>query len=562
MTTVQLKIPVGYTVTQRHEVVDIDTAVSLLKSRKRRKYISAYRTGFESCVKLRKDIWKCPYCYQEQAATVIAMQANNSRIGRDGSFEVSRTLIDKWGTNQYSLFNKDDEELALNPTPKLADEQRCPKCNRMSKPSGNLRTVDMLYGDLCLTLKTTVWDIGELLTIPWKRSSFSLRFPIYETAIFNLQDRRAYLELGDEKGETLAKLDITAQHSAWKKCTIYQLLRDNIAVKRAAWRYFSEKMGNQMPFSKKEFSPEKFILLTQFAGFPRSFYDAIPYVRGSYQIEETFHDVAGRLHKAENAILIFCESNLPKCKSLKRVLFSNMGLFFYMNECEELWRATNDINLYCRLLQNEAVFDLLSLLHQCPRLFEFVFDFACIKGAKALVEMLSHGWTSSIYPYAINYCMMNASTKRIEQEKWKKQKIRYRVHGENNDANDAEYYFDCSTIYNIRFSVPMKKPIHAIEDCVIDGFSFTWLRTGNDYSYAGALLKNCLENWGATNNPVVAVSQEEKIVAAIEVSPHGIQQVQGHRNTSISHVPGLPEAYEKWRERFGLVDAFDYMEDD
>ena len=66
----QLKIPAGYTVKQVNKIYDIDEAVSVLKSRKGRKYISARRLGDDYLsAELRKDVWKCPYCNFERSTT-------------------------------------------------------------------------------------------------------------------------------------------------------------------------------------------------------------------------------------------------------------------------------------------------------------------------------------------------------------------------------------------------------------------------------------------------------------------------------------------------------------
>ena len=64
-------IPNGYTVFQERTTVDLDAAVNILKSRKRRKYISACRDDRSFTAELRKDLWKCPHCNYETAATLM-----------------------------------------------------------------------------------------------------------------------------------------------------------------------------------------------------------------------------------------------------------------------------------------------------------------------------------------------------------------------------------------------------------------------------------------------------------------------------------------------------------
>ncbi len=572
MTTLKFNTPVGYTLAQRNVRVDLDTAIGILKSRKHKNYLSAHRSGFEMCAELRKDIWKCPYCYQEQPVRRVSEQNSNKNLHAGEIRNISNTLIDQWGSRQFSFFGNDIEDILIMPVPVIDGEQRCPKCKRKSLPSSVQQEVLISYDSEHVVLKTVISNISEFLAIPWGASgSISLRFPINEVVTFDLQKGRTFIELQGENADSIAKLDITDRHSAWKKSLLYQLLRDNIVISRTVRHIFSEMLDGRMPFGKNELSPDKYILLTQFTGFPRSFYDAIPFGSDGDQVEETFTDIAFRLHKVESAIQMFFDSDIPKCKSMKRAFFSNMGLLFYMKECEALWHTIADVNIFYCLLKSDAIFNVLSILHQRPRLFEIVDDFARVKGTKALTDMLIYGWSKSI-SYAINYCTMNETMKKMEQNKWKTQETRFRFlrddqfgdddHEEYEEHEEYDDPLERNTAYNSPFSFPMKKPNKEIIDCVIDGFSFNWLRSGKDYLFAAKMLKNCLSGWTPTSNPVVVVSFEEKLVAAIEVGKRGIYQVHAARNTSISCVTGLPEAYQKWREHFGLQDAFRYMDEE
>lgn len=76
MSCLKFNIPLGYTVTKKESVVDIDDAVEILSSRKRRKYVSAHRTDYEAYAKLRSDVWKCPFCNYEYPATFMDNRAH------------------------------------------------------------------------------------------------------------------------------------------------------------------------------------------------------------------------------------------------------------------------------------------------------------------------------------------------------------------------------------------------------------------------------------------------------------------------------------------------------
>ncbi len=558
----QFNIPTGYTVTQEKITVSVDEAVKILKSRRRRKYISAFRTGYETTAELRKDIWRCPYCNHEQPTTLMLENAKKEGKYLRGAYPLSKAQIEKWGTHQLSLFRKADEMLTVNTAPDITGEQTCIKCGRKSLPALSQRDVSLYCDNQVITVRAEISGIGELLAIPWlTQGSITIQFPIYEVAIFDLCSGHTSIELQSANDVCIARRDITTQPYVWEKGVVYQLIRDNIVVNRTMRRLFSNIFNGMIPFGKDELTPEKYILMTRYVGFPRRFYDAIPYVPGGFQIEESFMEVEKKLHNIESAFVIFNESVLPKCKSIKKIFYSDPGLLFYLTECETLWRIIGDVNHFRVLLKNDCIFHVLSILRQRPRLFEYVSDYCRVKGARAMISIITEVWLFSIEA-AIDYCTMCDSMKLAEQQQWKDRTQKSNqiadeddMYDEDEDDDDDEEWFPRFSNRSMMFSVPMKKPVTEIVNCVIDGFSFSWLRSGNDYYMVGKALRNCLGRWRTTYNPVVAVKQDDKIVAAIEVGPDGIHQVQGYHNTSISRVPKLSEAYEKWRKRFNLKDS-------
>lgn len=566
MSCLKLNIPLGYTVEKKITVVDIDTAVEFLSSRKRRKYVSAHRTDYESYAHLRTDVWKCPFCNYEYPATL--MNNYTRKFGHYHNYDtwINKCVIEKWGTRQLSLFGKEFEDLVLARSPLISGEWQCPKCSKISNPSTGQREVSIEFDNFVLQIKAEICELGELLSIPWLvGESITIHFPIYEVVSFDFNTGRTCIELQSSNKTTVVQRDVTAQPNIWEKGVIYQLIRDNVIIARTIKRIFIKKFGGNIPFNKDEQTPEKYILMTRFIGFPRRFYDAIPYAHGTYQIEETFKSVADKIHRAEDAVDLYRTANVPKCKSIKKLFLTEAGMIFYLDECEKLWNIIGDINHYRYLLKSDYIFDVLSLLHQRPVLFDLLIDYRRVKGVKAMIEMLVYNWIISIN-YAMDYCTMNDAMKAVEQKKWKQPSLKHRRYYDYDDDFDDDDNVDEDLYYSIDrktlFSVPMRKPIESIGNCVIDGFAFSWLRNGNDYYMVGSALKNCLARWDTTNNPVVVVKKGEKVVAAIEVGERGVYQIQGYHNTSISRVEGLTEAYQKWLDKNKLKDRRCYTDDE
>ena len=96
----EFSIPLGYTVTRKTAVMDIDKAVEILSSRKRRKYVLAHRSGFELLAELRKDIWKCPFCNYEYPTTFMDNQTHAFDKYLDHDIRINKSIIERWGTHQ------------------------------------------------------------------------------------------------------------------------------------------------------------------------------------------------------------------------------------------------------------------------------------------------------------------------------------------------------------------------------------------------------------------------------------------------------------------------------
>ena len=558
MPSLEFSIPTGYIVVQKTSVVDIDEAVEILSSRKHRKYISAHRSGYELTAELRKDVWVCPFCGYEYPTTFMDNYTHEFDKYLDYDIRISRAIVERWGTHQISMLDNDFEDIVFTQPPVISGEWECPKCNGRSCPADGKREVFLEYDEKMIKIKAEICGVSELLSIPWiTGDAVTIHFPIYEVLTFSFESGKSRIELQGADGATIAGRDITADPYVWEKGVVYQLISENRAICRKIRRVFSDKFGGEIPFAKDEMTPDKYVLMTRFVGFPREFYDAVPYARGTFQIEETFKDIAEKIHSLQDTLALFESAEIPKCKSVKKIFFTNLGLLFYLQECETLWEAVRDVNHYRSLMENENIFDVLSILHQRPILFDFVFDYGRVKGAKAMIEMVTDKWVISA-EYAIDYCTMNYPMKLAEQKRWKKRPSRRG--GEDDDFENDLYLHRYEN--KVLFSVPMKTPIKSIENCVIDDFSFFWLRSGNEYYMAGEELKNCLAEWTTVRNPVVAIKNDEKIVAAVEVGPSGVHQVRGYRNTGISQVPGLCEAYRKWLDKYKLSRTPHYTHED
>ena len=389
-------------------------------------------------------------------------------------------------------------------------------------------------------------------------SWISITFPLYETVVFNFRKGTTYLKLHDAKGTTYTISDITQKPESWCNGPLYNAFTANRVNQRMLKRMFLEHFGRTLPFSAQELTPNKYVLLTRFIRYSRSFYNAIPFTENTGRIDGAFKRVAKKLHCAEDLPALYEEYMLPKAKSIRKIFFENPGLFFYISECQELWILIQDINLYRRLLRSEANYDILLQLHLYPGVLDYYRDYIKGKGVKMFIANLEKRF-ASMNIEAVTYSSMNKHSKRMEQKRWKSGKLKNRCVELDEYGEEADYITP-GFPQPVRYSIPMHPVGENITPCVIDGFYFSWLYSTNDYVSAGHKLKNCLKRWERWQQPIVAIYKDTEIVGAIEVNVERLRVVQVHtkRNGDIKFDELLNHAFEKRKRRYGLK-SFQYF---
>lgn len=138
----------------------------------------------------------------------------------------------------------------------------------------------------------------------------------------------------------------------------------------------------------------------RFDGFPRSFYDAIPFAEDSDALAPDFCEAAKRLSSYREIDKILRESGLPDDPALQKRFQDEPGLLFYLAEIRALPFSDSEHLLTC--LNFPHVYPLLARLHLLPGLALFFSDLAKAQGEEILLALLendsaiSGGWLSKI----------------------------------------------------------------------------------------------------------------------------------------------------------------------
>lgn len=368
----------------------------------------------------------------------------------------------------------------------------------------------------------------------------NVNFPMYEELTFNFRNGHTFVRLLDRNGAAIATCDVTERKELLQDSFFARLLGCNKRIVRLVKKFFVCEWQSKLPFKTSELNLTKFMLLTEFIGYPKIFYHSIPYAIGTHNISALFKCRRRALHQAQQIEQRYKSISWMQAKSIRKIILSNPAFLFYENECAALSEIFVNINLFRSVLCTPDIFTVLGRLNENRGILDFLRDYAAVKGEMSLKREMM---TSPVYlnEYAFHYGGLSDRAKVRERKQWK------------NGISIKEM----SDFSHARISRPMLSCNIGIPDCVVYGFHFFRLGSESDYFEASNKLNNCLRFFldrsdMADNNPVICVSKGEKLVAAIEVHGKSIVQASGYSNRPLEYDPYLYKAYTIWRKKYNL----------
>lgn len=526
-TEISLKIPSGYRIIERTKEVDLYTAYEILRSRKHKHITSAKRVGDKALLTSHRVV--CPHCGKEAPAYKHYM--NKHIASRPKNTELT---ILNWANIQISMLGEPDEELKIQEFEDFSEEYICPKCGYSSNKSNDYMELNFNYINGKLYMKKDIKSLSELVSMRWLKGSADIDFPLYEQVIFDFDGGVTYLELISND-----KIICSTVANDLSDDALVTLVSENKRIKRTLKKLFEEITLYKLPFTTNELDYEKFVNFLCFNGFPKDFYETIPFWKGTRTTDDSFKDIITQLKNPQCAMKLLGKSSIPFCKSVKRVFVNKSGLFFYLKECEFLYGLFNDVNLFCKFLEDGTVFCCLARLHYEVAVKDFLTEYSKKVGKIKTFKVLSEN-RRQVFEYGINYCALSDYAKLMEQESW---------------GEDSEFFenFRSYDRYYDKLSVPMASLPGSVRDCVIGKYNFKALKTKMDYIVAGEKLKNCLGNWLSCDNPVVVVSIGQKMVAAIEINKGEVFQMRRKCNQTVSTDSELYKTTSKWCKKCNII---------
>ncbi len=531
-----LLIPDGYEVREHTETVSAEEACRRLSTKKQRRYTRAIRSG--DTVRLVRHEAVCPDCGLRRPAYLFWIYLDRPRPER-----VSRTEIRAFcmGANGP----EEETELRLNVPIPASVAFYCPRCERRFKRAENREHVRIVRRKNRLSVLRRI-DEFTLGSVPGLTIADYLKDALYEGITFNARTGQVYITTENEHGKTYTVRSVRSIRDVETAYPALAALPERDAVRRRLKSFFRAKWDGPLPCSGSEPDRDAFFWMTRFTGYARSFYDALPYALDGSGLDRSFRGIARRLGQAKYVPRLLETSELPGGKCIRRLLFAEPERLFYLPELERLWELTGDQNLLHSVLEADGYYRFMAMLHQYPGCWALLRDHLEKRGAKAMCsQILMH--MEELACYAMRYNALGPFGRKSEQTKWDRGYIRSQRSGEV-----------CEWVFSVP-SVPWKgrndsqgalRHQRRVENRMIDGYRFRWLRNTQDCFAARRQLDNCLniDHLGR----VVVVCWNGKYLAAIEVRGHTVTQAFLAHNMPISRDDRVNAAYRKWLEWYGL----------
>lgn len=521
--TKQIEVSSCYHIDRYSKNMEATAALHTMYSNEAGFYDSATRQQDFSVTLTRSNLI-CPYCQHTHP-----LKTHNAV--RNSDLEV----LKQWADPQLSLLEQSIETITFFKTHIKAF--LCPHCGYSSNNQGSATAITTTSQKNKILILSEVKDLFQILSLPhMPKSIFHFVFPLYEQIEFHLSKGRICIRIINGNEEILRTVDISNTPHSLSECVISDWFYKIVDLRTIIIEAFRNAAQKEVPFDAENVTLEDLFFFTRFVGYNKAFYNAIPYEKETLMLDKSFKHLR-KLHTQKSAKEYVFSFKFSKFKSLRKQIFEKTELLFYLPECESLFAAIGDVNVFRRILQCEYALDLLLTLHQHPIFIDFLQDYCRAKGAARIYDTIcarSGPW-HDLRTYLFYYCSLSQYSKTREKKKW----------------NRKSDFLDSFRPHTCSLPILQEPPKYA--NCVINAFTFKHLRNTAECFKAGKALKNCLKSRDCFDSAIVTVSNDGEIVAAISVWGNSISQAYSYENNSIESVPGLAETIAEWAKQNGLV---------
>ncbi len=524
--------------------IPLDHAAAYLSRRRQRKTTECFRKGDK--VIQKKHIVVCMNCGKGTPAYKEYLEDGPEGL----SFE--REVLEKWTTNQLSFFHGLMPDIVRFNRPVEPTVFRCPHCRRRLVKSRQEYTVRLRKTRHQIHVQMTISD-EEREEYPWPGIEKIPGPFLQESLTFSTGSGRTYVTIEDRKGRFRWIRDITDQDESlteqFLSCALLRICRP---LRREIRKMLAAEWGTPLPMASSD-GIRDLILMTRFIGYPKGFYDDLPFSENGTGIQKSFRKQAKRLRRSSSVQKLVGTMDIFSGKQVRKTIYERPALLFYDRELTRLRELIRNQDLFQNVLKDKDIFFMLADWKRYPGKWLFLH-----KVREKLTESeLSRILTDlSVHPCAMNYMskylLQNRPGQLREQKKWSLSFFRRQFSDPNGEGWDDGRLEDFCSVPVPETSLSM----YSSMETAFGGFSFRLLRNAAEYVKAGRRLSNCLVQWKsfiAGGNAVFIVWEGEIPVAAVEVENAMIVQAKLSHNEALRSDPEVEAAVKCWAEKNALT---------
>ena len=473
--------------------------------------------------------YKCNVCFDDLYYSILTPQVIE-RLHSDTNF-ITYDAFSNW-ISQNKLLADEDKVFEFSGKVDADYEMEC-KCGHISKikTPGEIH----IWSDSHMTQVTQVVEyMDRECALPLSFFTLDYKmFPVTVKIVFDHVSRKTYFCVYDSKQKLLTNYVIdeigfaiaSPHNDPMKEFMLRKLISFYEPLQNALLEAFGQFYNGKVPFKEREVSLEILALLNQYQGFPKNFYDAIPLYECTLKVySKHFEMFATILDRYENTPKIYEAFKLPNIKSIKRIVYQNPALLFYIDAIKAL--PFKNIDILVQILEWEGVYYLLSKLLAFPKLNNYIAEIIKNKGEvqawkeikknyHQLIKQASLYYLSDGIEVDINYIKIRA-------------------------VDD-----DCYIMHNI--------PVQTNGRCFVNFpyttyYDFQLLRSTYEQKKAGIVLNNCLSRFNYNERVVVGIKQKGVYIACLEIIDDIVIQASDHDNTPIEDNKSLFWTVRDWME--------------
>ena len=508
-------------------------------------YTTAKRETNGKMIRLIWHWYTCADCHHtfqipdqatDEVTTDEADNVNSPGLNEDKPTLSSKSSFCDWALQcAFFGFNSSQDDFIFVPLPETDKLLTCPHCGFVTHTFSRSFKYVINSNPFMTTVTQNIEYSDKWIALPLKYSCAKQKvdFPLEASFLFNHKDKRTIFLLSDCGNNIIEIRNLEEQDDLLSGYLINTHISSDTPVKNTLAEIFSQFYEDSLPFGTKELNLEVFALLNRFQGFPKVFYNAIPFAGTGLRIDCSFAETASLLKRYADVPEVYKHYGLPEKKSIRRIIFDNPAFLFYARELVALPFYNTDI-VY-QILEAEGAFDFLSKLHSLPGIVTYLTALVNANGEIFTWKSIKNSMDNLENAAAI-YLLLSKENKKLFLHK---------------NFNEIDI-FDIHTerIYNL--PVPLSNR-NCYPDCYIGKYYFCVLTNTHEYRKAAEMLQNCLANyWNHSSNIVVGIKKKHTYVAAIEVSGNRIEQACLAMNEPIETDHEVFKAFTQWVAINGL----------